>query len=484
MLLGIDVGTGSTKALLLDAVAAVAGDGAAPHPVSALRRGWAESDPEDWWTSTRAAVRAAVGGRGGDVRAIGLSGQMHGVVMLDAHGRTLRPAILWSDGRSVTQLGAYAALPDDLAGALANPVVAGMAGPTLLWLRAHEPDVYARAAWAVQPKDWLRHRLTGAVETDPSDASGTLLYDVERDGWADALVDELGLRRDLLPPIRASSAEAGPLRADAAAALGLPAGLPVIVGAADTAAGCVGSGLAGTGEAQLTVGTGAQLVVDLPLPRRDPTRRTHLFRAATPREWYAMAAMQNAGLALEWCLRTLGRDWTWASERALACPPGAGGVTFVPYLTGERTPHLDSSVRGGWTGVGLDHGPEMLMRAAFEGVAYAIRDGLDALQEAGHAIGTVRLAGGGTGDPRWRQLLADVLGRSLVPVDVAAASARGAALLAGLGTGAGAPASPPPAAEPVRPGPDAPAYDARLHRFREAARQAIAAPRRGAADST
>ncbi|CAA9341252.1 MAG: Putative xylulose kinase, partial [uncultured Gemmatimonadaceae bacterium] len=249
MLLGIDVGTGSSKALLLGPDGAVAVEAASPHPVSAARPGWAETDPEAWWASVVAAVRSAVGDRGDAVEAIGLSGQMHGVVLAGHDGGALRPAILWADGRSAGQLVAYARLPGELAAVLGNPVVAGMAGPTLLWLREHEPEAYARASWALQPKDWLRARLTGTVETDPSDASGTLLYDVEADGWSGAIAEALGLRRDLLAPVREAAEPAGGLLATAGAALGLPAGIPVAVGAADTAAGGLGTGLLGTGEA-------------------------------------------------------------------------------------------------------------------------------------------------------------------------------------------------------------------------------------------
>jgi xylulokinase len=477
MLLGIDVGTSSTKALLLDDGGRVAGEGSAPHTVRAPRRGWAESDPEDWWASTTAAVRAAVGPRAQAVRAVGLSGQMHGVVLADAEGRALRPAILWADARSAAALDAYRALPQALVAGLANPLVTGMAGPSLLWLRKHDPRVYAAAAWALQPKDWLRHRLTGTFATDHSDASATLLYDVAADGWSAAVVERLGLRPDLLAPIRAATDAAGGLRPAAAVALGLEAGIPVVVGGGDTAVAAVGTGLVGSEEAQLAIGTGAQLIVDLAQPRVDPSRRTHLFRAAAPQRWYALAAMQNAGLALEWCLRALGRDWAWAYDQAFEVPPGADGLTFLPYLSGERTPHLDPCARGGWIGLGLDHGPATMMRAALEGVAYGVRDGLDALHDAGHLVGDVRLVGGGTGDPRWRQLLADVLGRALVPVDVPHASARGAALLAGAGAGLQPQAAPEPSAAGARvePGPDASAYAFALRRFRDVG--ALARPR-------
>jgi xylulokinase len=467
--LGVDLGTGSTKALLLDAAGEVAGTGSAPHPVRAPRPGWAESDPEDWWDSAVAAVRSAVGGRGGEVEALGLAGQMHGVVLAGDDGEARRPAILWADARAHEEAAAYRGLRDELSAALGNPPTAGMAGPILAWLRTHEPGPYGAARWALQPKDWLRLRLTGAAATDPSDASGTLLFDLRADAWSAAVVDALGLRAGLLAPIRPSGARAGALQAAAASELGLRPGIPVAVGAADTAAAALAGGPLGDGAGQLTVGTGAQLLVSSPEGRPDPAQRTHLFRAAAPGAWYALAAMQNAGLALEWCLRALGRDWAWAYAAAFAEPAGARGVTFLPYVSGERTPHLDPHARGGWVGVGLDHGPGTLMRAALEGVAFSIRDGLDALQDAGHRVATLRLVGGGTLDLRWRQLLADVLARPLAAVDVPAASARGAALLAGQPAGHAAQPRAAAIGPMVEPR-DAGAYVAALEQFRDRSR--------------
>lgn len=467
-LLGIDLGTGSTKAVLLDADGCVAGRGAVTHAVRTTRRGWAESDPEDWWRSIGGAVRAAVGSRARDVGAIGLCGQMHGVVLLDARGRALRAAILWADTRATEELAAYRSLPESEARVLGNPLVPGMAGPILLWLRDNEPDTYAATVWALQPKDWLHQRLTATIATDPSDASATLLYDVYYDTRSEAVIQRLGLRSELFPPVVASVAVVGELGSEAAQALGVDRGIPVVVGAADTAAAMLGSGLLGSRDAQLTVGTGAQLVVDRAQMQPDPQLATHMFRTPSTQGWYAMAAMQNAGLALEWCLRVLGRDWEWAYDHAFAVPPGAEGLTFLPYLSGERTPRMDPHARGAWLGLGLDHGPPAMMRAAFEGVAYAIRDGLDALLRAGHRADALRMIGGGTLDTRWRQLLADVLGRPLVPVDAPDASARGAALLAGLGTGLIPEAAqhPPTMGRAVEPGPNSPAYAQGLTRFR------------------
>jgi len=478
VLLGLDLGTGSVKALLLDEGGAAVGEGSASYPVRAPRAGWAESSPEDWWEAVLEAARSAVGPRGAAVRALGLSGQMHGVVLAEGGGRPLRPAVLWADARSGEQLAAYRGLAGDLQHRLANPPAVGMAGPSLLWLRDNEPGVYASARWALQPKDWLRLRLTGEAAAEPSDASATLLYDLVEDDWAYPVVEALGLRAGLLAPLVASAGAAGTLKGDAAGDLGLRAGLPVAAGGADTAAAMLGGGLLRPGAVQLTVGTGAQIVTPKDEPEPDPHGRIHLYRAAKadpPGLWYSMAAIQNAGLALEWVRKILGVSWEGLYREAFAVPPGAGGVAFLPYLSGERTPRFDPGARGAWTGLGLDHDRGHLLRAALEGVAFALREGLEALESAGTPVAELRLAGGGTGggsgEP-WQQLLADVLGRPLrlLPEGVApVASARGAALLAGLASGVYRSAEDtlaPEPGRPVHPGEAAPDYEEPYARYR------------------
>ena len=459
MLLGIDLGTSSVKALLLGRDGTVLGEASHAYPVRAPQPGWSETDPEDWWAAVVAAVRQAVGSceavgarqavaarqaggsrqavgaPGGAIQAIGLAGQMHGVVLTDAQGQALRPAVLWADARTDRELEVYRSLPDAQRQALANPITVGMAGPSLLWLREHEVANYGGARWALQPKDWLRMRVTGEAATDPSDASATLLYDLQRDRWAADVIELLGLRRDLLPPILDSAAAAGALSAAAASALGLPKGVPVAVGASDTAAANLGSGVVDDGDAQLVVGSGAQLMRITTTPKAAPELGLHVYRAAQPSTYYTMAAMQNAGLALEWVLSVLGLTWDEAYALAASAQPGCDGVSFLPYLVGERTPHLNPHSRGLWFGLQRQHTRAHLVRAALEGVAFAVRDGLQALQRAGVHPTTIRLAGGGTQRPFWRQLLADTLRVPLQVSSVANASARGAAFLAALATG-------------------------------------------------
>lgn len=434
MFLGIDLGTGSCKALLLSRNGTVVAEASNAYAVHTPKPDWAESDPEDWWRAVGEAVRRAIKGYTDKVLAIGLSGQMHGVVLSDAEGQSLRPAILWADGRSLQELQTLRALSPQLQLRLANPLVVGMAAPSLLWLKRHEPQVLAKARWALQPKDWLRLRLTGKAHSEPSDASGTLLYDLLADSWAFEVMQALGLRTDLFPTLVRSTEIAGYLGPEAARYLGLPSGVPVAAGAADTAAALLGSGLR-VGEAQLSVGTGAQITVLLAEPKVDPTLRTHLYRAALPGQWYAMAATQNAGLALEWVRAMLGLGWEQAYAEAAEAPPGSEGLTFLPYLTGERTPHLDPEARGVWAGLSRNHQRGHLMRAALEGVAFSLREGLEALGEAVPPHSPLRLAGGGSTQPFWQQMLADVLGCPLQPNPIPSASGKGAAMLAARAIG-------------------------------------------------
>jgi xylulokinase len=429
--LGIDLGTSSVKVVVVTLDGTVAGQATGDYRVSSPGPGQSESDPAEWLVATADAVKAAVAGAGVEPVAIGLSGQMHGVVPAAADGRPVRAAMLWSDARAVAELAAYASLPPTVRARLANPLSPGMAGPLLAWLARNEPDAWAATRWALQPKDWLRAQLTGRYATEPSDASGTLLYDVPADRWDIDVVAALGLDAARLPPILARSADnAGTLTAQAAELLGLRPGLPIAAGAADTAAAALGSGLTEPGTLQLTIGTGAQLVKPIaalpePLPERPVT---HLYRAATDTGWYAMAAILNGGLTLEWVRRVLGATWP-ELYAAAAVPPRPDDPFFLPQMHGERTPYLDPGMRGAWTRLDPRHDRRDLLRAALEGVAFAVREALDCLVEPDERLGRIRLAGGGTRDEGWRQMLADVLGQPLEPVEVPAASALGAAEL-------------------------------------------------------
>lgn len=446
--LGIDLGTSSVKAMVTDAGGAVLASATRDYPVLAPAPGRAESDPERWWSAVVAACREAVPAAGRPVAGIGLSGQMHGTVLTDDAGTALRPAVLHPDTRARGELEAYRVLGADARRRLANPLSPNMAGPVLCWLRDHEPVTYRAARWALQPKDWLRLRLTGTAAAEPSDASATLLHDVAADRWDDDVVAALGLRRELLAPLLPhSGALAGPLLPAAAAALGVPAGTPVAAGGGDTAVAVLGSGLAAPGEAVLTVGTGGQAVVLLDHAGGDPAAGTQLHRTTAVRGWYAMGAILNAGLALDWVRRSTGATWADVYGAA-SLPAREDDPVFLPHLVGERAPRLDPGLRAAWVGLGLQHERADLLRAALEGVAHALADALDALPLA-RAV-PVRLAGGGTTDPVWRQLLCDTVDRPLHHVPVPAASSRGAAVLGAVAAGA---CPPEEAAVRLAPGP-------------------------------
>ena len=426
--LGLDLGTSSVKAVVIDTGGAILAQASAGYAVTSARDGYAESEPAHWWQAVTAAAREAVQAAGPQPSAIGLSGQMHGLVLTSPEGRALRPALLWPDTRAAGVLPAYRRLGEPALARLANPLAPGMAGPMLKWIAENEPRRYAGARWALQPKDWLRARLTGEVHAEPSDASATLLYDVPGDRWDFEAVSALGLDASMLAPLLPSSGTpAGRLTPGAGAELGLPAGIPVAAGAADTAAAALGSGVVSGGDVQLTVGTGAQVIrpVDAPVSRAEAG--INLYRSATPAGWYQMGATLSAGLSLNWVREIMNASWD--ELYASAGQPGRpGDPVFVPHLSGERTPYSDPALRGSWTALSLAADRTSLLRSALEGTAFAIRDAYDALL-AGHRPPLLRLAGGGTLAVAWRQLLADVLGLPLYAVDVPAASGRGAALL-------------------------------------------------------
>jgi xylulokinase len=431
-LLGIDLGTSSVKAVVTDLDGTLIGHAVGEYAVVRPRPGWSETDPWEWLSATASAVRAVVANTGTTPVAIGLSGQMHGLVPTDPAGHPTRNAMLWSDVRAVPQLAAYEGLPDGAEARLANPLSPGMAGPMLAWLKNHEPDTYAAARWALQPKDWLRSRLTGRFATEPSDASATLLYDIPGDSWDLDVLEALGVDPELLAPLLPGAGHfAGELTGDAAQLLGLREAIPVAAGAADAAAAALGSGLVDPDTVQLTLGTGAQVVRPVTvLPDKLPARPVaHLYRAATDRGWYAMGAGLNGGSTLAWVTRTLGASWAELYATATTAPH-LDNPYFLPHLHGERTPYLDPGLRGAWTGLAPHHDRQSLLHAALEGVAFAVRDALSIIVAPDNPVPMLRLAGGGTTDPGWRQMLSDVVGLPLGAVNVPAASGLGAAALA------------------------------------------------------
>ena len=471
--LGIDLGTASVKLMVL------AEDGSEasvsrPYPVVAPAPGRAETDPELWLDAIRDAV--GVLRDPGSIASIGFSGQMHGVVPWKRGEGALRPAILWPDQRGKATIPALQGMPPEIAARVRNPWASGMGATTIPWLHAHEPDTYAATDCFLLPKDYARWALTGEVATDHSDASGTLLYDFEAGGWSVELIARLGLDQGRLPPIMPSDALAGHVTADGARRTGLPEGIPVAVGAGDTAAAILGSGLADEHTIQLSIGTACQVVrLSRDLPAFDP--ELNLFAGADAGTWYRMAAMLNGGLALEWLRGILGLTWDGVYARLGAMEPPLD-LQFLPYLTGERTPWMDAEARGAFSGLGLHHAPLDLMHAGLLGVACSVRLGLETLGTA--SVDRYRLVGGSVRYPYWNQLLATVLG---VPLEVSTAtdaSARGAAILGARAIGVDIAA--PDDAIVVEPG-DLPGIDEYAARFSDTYR-ALRALRPVAADAS
>jgi len=427
---GIDVGTSAVKGLALDEAGAVLARAQAGYPLSTPRPGWAEQDPEDWWRATE-AVLAQLAADAGPPAGIGLSGQMHGLVALDAGGRVLRPAILWNDQRTGAECAEIeAALGlERLIALTGNRALPGFTAPKLLWLRRHEPDVYGRIARVCLPKDYVRLRLCGEHATDVSDASGTLLLDVAGRRWSEEVLAALQLDGDWLPKALEGPAVSGLT----------PAGVPVAAGGGDQAAGAVGVGVDRPGPVSVALGTSGVVFSALARFAADPQARVHAFCHAVPGAWHAMGVMLSAAGSLRWLRDTIAPELGYEALTAAAAdwPPGAEGLLFAPYLSGERTPHADPDARGAFTGLSIRHDRGALVRAVLEGVAFGLRDSLDLIAELDPdrppRLG--RVSGGGARSDEWLAIVASVLELPLERVAVDEGAAFGAALLGGVAAG-------------------------------------------------
>lgn len=448
-LLGIDLGTSSVKVLLVDETGRTVGRGSAEYPISYPQPNQAEQNPEEWWQATVLAVRQALAGADSavPVAAIGVSGQMHGTVLLSKGGRLLAPAVIWPDQRSRRQVREMTVLigAERLLEITGSPVATGFQAATIRWLQHEQPDLWRQAEKVLLPKDYLRWRLTGAYATDPSDASSTLLLDVRRRNWSPELLAVLDIDAARLPSVRESVAVAGELSREAAEALGLSPSVPVITGGGDTPCGILGAGIVSPDTLLLTISTGGQLVVPAFDVEVDLGGRIHTFcgtLAPGPDQagWYQMGAILSAGMALRWLrdavLGLQGEDaYTQMVAWAEQVPVGAGGLLFLPYLVGERTPHMDPQARGLFLGLTARHGRAALVRAVMEGVALACYDAYSVLAEVGAAPQQIVMAGGGARSRLWQQVVADVFGLPVQRLEVAEQSAVGAVLLAGGGVG-------------------------------------------------
>jgi len=445
--LGIDVGTTGVKAVLVDAQGRVLASATHDYPLLVPRPGWTEQDPYAWWEATVRSIREVLAGQDAEVEGVGLTGQMHGLVALDGKGEVLRPAILWNDQRTAEE----AAWITEQVGAervlqiTCNPVLTGFTAPKILWVRRHEPQVYSRIAHILLPKDYVRYRLAGVLATDVADASGTSLFDVRGRRWSEEVLSALAIPRPWLPDVFESPEVVGRVSQEAAGLVGLRAGVPVVAGAGDQAAQAVGTGIVRSGLLSVTIGTSGVVFAHLDAVHADPLGRTHTFCHAVPGKWHVMGVMLAAGGSLRWLRDGLAlSDWhppegdpyDRMTAEAQEVPPGSEGLLFLPYLSGERTPHADPFARGAFVGLTLRHRRAHLVRAVLEGVAFGLRDSLEILRAMGLAPIQVRASGGGARSALWRQILADVFGAELVTVEVTEGAAYGAALLAGVGVGA------------------------------------------------
>jgi xylulokinase len=441
--LGIDTGTSGTRALLIDnkgrEIAAVT----APHEEIRMERPlWAEQRPEDWFAAAAQAIQGVLaksGATGRDIRGIGLSGQMHGLVIIDRSGAVIRPSLIWCDQRSQPQVDFINQTvgTDKILASIANPVLTGFTLPKLLWVRDLEPQHFERVRKLLLPKDYIRFRLTGEFATEVSDASGTALLDVVHRRWSFHMMDSLGLDRDILPSVHESTEITGVISSQAAQLTGLAPGTPVVGGGGDQAAGAVGSGIVEPGIVSCTLGTSGVVFAHTDKAAWDPLGRVHTFCHAVPDKWHVMGVTQSAGLSLQWLRNQLAPGVTYDALmlEAATAPAGSQGLFWLPYLMGERTPHLDPRARGGWIGLTAKHTRADLIRSIVEGVSYSQRDCLEIVEQLGVPASSIRASGGGARSPFWRQILADVFGKRVARLENQEGSAYGAALLAMVGTG-------------------------------------------------
>jgi xylulokinase len=445
--LGIDVGTGGTRALIMSGDGHVLASATAEHePFASPHIGWAEQRPEDWWRAAGIAIRQALTNgqlRGEQISSVGFSGQMHGAVMLDDRGDVVRPALIWCDLRTDKQcrelterIGA-----DHLIRLTCNPALANFTVTKLLWTRENEPENWKRVRSVMLPKDYVRFRLTGEKVTDVADASGTLMLNVAKRQWSGEVLQAAEINRSVLPSLHESPEVCGEVSAMGAEATGLAAGTPVVAGAGDQAAGAIAMGVVTSGAVSATIGTSGVVFAATDRPALDPKGRLHTFCHAVPGRWHVMGVTQAAGLSLRWYRDQFSRTpvadgqdpYEQLTAEAATVPPGADGLLWAPYLMGERTPHLDPAARGVLAGLTASHTRAHVIRAILEGVAFSLKDTFAIFTEMNVPVKSIRLGGGGARSPLWRQIQADVYGQEVEIVEAEEGAAFGAAILAGVG---------------------------------------------------
>lgn len=452
--LGIDIGTSGTKTLAIREDGTILASATAEYPLWHPKPGWSEQDPEHWWQATIRTTREVLKKgkvRKDEVAGIGLSGQMHGSVFLDKKHEVIRPALLWNDQRTAAEcdeITRAAGGREALIGLVANPALTGFTAPKILWLRNNEKKNFDRVVKVLLPKDYVRFRLTGEFASEVSDASGTLLLDVKNRTWSKTLLSKLQLDESLMPAVYESEEVTGRLTDETAKLLGLKPGVPVVGGGGDNAAGAVGNGIVRSGVAFATMGTSGVVFTHSDEVQVDPQGRVHTFCHAVRGKWHVMGVVLSAGGSLQWYRNQFGQEEVREAKRrkvdpyelitaqAAEAPAGSEGLYFLPYLTGERTPHADPYARAAWIGLTPRHGKPHLARSVVEGATYAMRDCLEIIEGMKIPVKEVRLGGGGGRSPFWRQLQADVYGKRCVTTNATEGPAYGVALLAAVGTGA------------------------------------------------
>jgi xylulokinase len=436
VLVGLDVGTGGARAVAIDSSGEIVAEASSEYPLHTPRPGWTEQDPEDWWTGAK-EVLAKVASEAGEVAGIGLTGQMHGSVFLDSSDRVVRPALLWNDQRTQAQCDRITQVVggERLISIAGNPALTGFQAPKIVWLRDEEPENYGRVSRVLLPKDYVRLRLTGEYATDASDAAGTLLLDMRARDWSGEILDALEIPHEWMPEVYEGPETTGALRESVAAQLGLPPNIPVAAGGGDNAAAAVGTGIVGPGLVNSSVGTSGVLFAHTEEFKPDPSGRLHAFCHAVPGAYHLMGVTLSAGGSLSWWREALGGDFDELVGAASEVPPGSEGLVFLPYLSGERTPHLDPKSRGAFFGLTARHGVAHMTRAVMEGVIFSLRDSLEIMRNLDVPIEDVRATGGGARSELWRLLQADIYATPIRRTVADEGPAFGAALLAGVASG-------------------------------------------------
>ncbi|HET8527090.1 MAG TPA: xylulokinase [Actinomycetota bacterium] len=438
--IGVDVGTTGAQAVAVDEEGRVVATASSEYPLLTPRPQWTEQDPARWWEGVREVLSSAtrdVEGAGRSVAGVGLTGQMHGSVFLDAGGEVIRPALLWNDQRTGKQCQEITEAVGErrLVEITGNPALTGFQAPKVLWLRDEEPDAFARVEQLLLPKDYIRYRLSGRFATDASDAAGTLFLDLERRTWSAEILDALGVPASWFPDVFESPEPAGSLAPDVADELGLPADIPIAAGGGDNAAAAIGTGITRDGLMSSSIGTSGVLFAHADAPAVDPSGRIHAFCHAVPGKDCLLAVVLSAGGSLRWWRDVTGADYDALVAEARDTPPGAEGLVFLPYLTGERTPHLDPLASGVFLGLTARHTRGHMTRALMEGVLFALRDGLEIMRELGVRPKEIRATGGGATSELWLHLQADVYGLPVHRLEIEEGAAYGAALLGHVAAG-------------------------------------------------